>query len=144
MNANSNLLIKAIATQVAERVNYDQAFRNGKAIAVKMAPRSGCQRTAHPNAELNANCSSELHTMNYAKGHLIARDRIGYSFRALVDRTIREQRREERRLAEQRATKHQFQARNSCILDGRNYRIARRLLLFAKTQFLTGKHARVS
>ena len=26
-----------------------------------------------------------------------------------------------RRLAEQRATTHRFQARNSCILDGRNY-----------------------
>ena len=73
--------------------------------------------------------------MNYAKYHLFARDRVEYSFRALVDRTILKQRREERRLAEQRATKHQFQARNSCILDGRNYRIARRLLLFARAQF---------
>jgi hypothetical protein len=30
--------------------------------------------------------------------------------------------------------KHQFPARNSCILDGRNYRIARRLFLFVKAQ----------
>ena len=86
---------------------------------------------AHPDADFNANCSSELQTMNIAKGHSFGRDRIGYNFRALVDRTLREQRCEERRLAEQRATKHEFQARNSCTLDGRNYRIARRLLLLA-------------
>ena len=72
--------------------------------------------------------------MNYTKDHLFARDRVGYRFRALVDRTVREKHREERRLAEQRATKHQFQARSSCILDGRNYRIARRLFLFARAQ----------
>jgi len=71
--------------------------------------------------------------MNDTKSYLLARDRIG--FRALVDRTVRERRREERRLAERRATKHQFQARTSCILDGRNYRIARGLLLFARAQF---------
>ena len=90
---------------------------------------------AHPNAELNANRLSESQTMNALNGHLFARGRVQYSFRALVDRTIREQHREQRRLAEQRATKHQFPARNSCILDGRNYRIARRLFLFAKAQF---------
>ena len=28
--------------------------------------------------------------MNYAKGHLFARTRVEFSFRALVDRTIRE------------------------------------------------------
>jgi hypothetical protein len=90
---------------------------------------------AHPNTNFNANCSSELQTMNIAKGHSFGRDRVGYNFRALVDRTLREQRCEERRLAEQRATKHEFQARNSCTLDGRNYRIARRLLLLAMAQF---------
>ena len=73
--------------------------------------------------------------MNSLNGHLFARGRVQYSFRALIDRTIREQNREERRLAEQRATKHQFRARNSCILDGRNYRFARRLLLFPRAQF---------
>ena len=73
--------------------------------------------------------------MNSEKGHSFARHRIQFSLRTLVDRTIREQRRAERRLAEQRATMHRFQARNSCILDGRNYRIARRLLLLAKAQF---------
>ena len=73
--------------------------------------------------------------MNNEKGNLFARHRVRYSFGALVDRTIREQRREERQLAEQRGTKHQFQARSSCILDGRNYRVARRLLLLARAQF---------
>lgn len=73
--------------------------------------------------------------MDTQQGHFFPRHRFQYSFRTLVDRTIREQRREERRLAEQRATKHHFQARNSCILDGRNYRIARRLLLSARAQF---------
>jgi hypothetical protein len=73
--------------------------------------------------------------MNYTKSHLLARGRIGYSLGALVDRTVREQRREQRRLAELSAAKHQFQARNSCILDGRNYRIARRLLLLFRAQF---------
>jgi hypothetical protein len=73
--------------------------------------------------------------MNIEKSHLFARARVEYSFRALVDRTIRERTRKERRLAEQRATKHQFHARNSCILDGRNYRIARPLFLFPRAQF---------
>ena len=74
-------------------------------------------------------------TMNYAKGYLFGRDRISYNLGALVDRTILKQRREERRLAERRATKHQFRARSSCILDGRNYRIARPLFLFTRAQF---------
>ena len=73
--------------------------------------------------------------MNIEKDHLFARPRIEYSFGKLVDRTIRERRSEERRLAEQRATKYRFQARNSCVLDGRNYRIARRLLLLPRAQF---------
>src|SRR5947207_11098427 len=76
---------------------------------------------AHPNNSLNANCSSELQAMNSEKGHSFAQHRIQFSLRTLIDRTIRQQRREERRLAEQRATTHRFQARNSCILDGRNY-----------------------
>ena len=73
--------------------------------------------------------------MNIEKGHLFARPRIECSFGKLVDRTIHERRREERRLAEQRATKYRFQARNSCILDGRNYRVARRLFLLPTAQF---------
>jgi hypothetical protein len=63
---------------------------------------------AHPNAKLNANGSLELQTMNTANGHSFGRDQVEYNFRALVDRTIREQRGNERRLAEQRGTKHQF------------------------------------
>jgi len=58
---------------------------------------------------------------------LIGRDRIQGSFKALMDRQIRERRRDERRLAEQRVTKHQFLARNSCVADARRYRVARRL-----------------
>jgi hypothetical protein len=73
--------------------------------------------------------------MNIEKGHLFARARVEHGFRTLVDRTIREQHREQRRLAEHRATKHQFQARSSCILDGRNYHIAGRVFLFARAQF---------
>lgn len=73
--------------------------------------------------------------MNVAKSPLFGRARIEYNFGALIDRTIRERRREERLLAERRSTKHRFQARNSCVLDGRNYRIARRLLSLVKAQF---------
>ena len=73
--------------------------------------------------------------MNNVKSLVFARHRVEFSFGTLVNRTILEQRREERRLAEQRPTKHRFQARNSCILDGRNYRTARGLLLLARAQF---------
>jgi len=58
---------------------------------------------------------------------LIGRNQGGNSFKTLVDRKIREQCRDERRLAEQRTTKHQFQARKSCVTDARSYRVARRL-----------------
>ncbi len=66
---------------------------------------------------------------------LFGRDQIENSFMHLVDRSIREQRRDERRLAEQRATKHRFQARKSCIADARSYRVARRLPVLAVAQF---------
>ena len=66
---------------------------------------------------------------------LFGRDEIENSFMHLVDRSIREQRREERRVAEQRATKHRFQARQSCVADARSYRVARRLPLLAVAQF---------
>jgi hypothetical protein len=56
---------------------------------------------------------------------LFGRDEIENSFMHLVGRSIREQRREERRLAEQRATKHRLQARKSCIAGTRSYRVAR-------------------
>jgi hypothetical protein len=66
---------------------------------------------------------------------LFGRDEIENSFMHLVDRSIREQRREERRLAERRATKHRFQARKSCVADARSYRVARRLPVLAVAQF---------
>jgi hypothetical protein len=73
--------------------------------------------------------------MNFRKFHLMGRAGVQDSFKVLVDRKIREQRREERRLAEQRTTKHQFQARNSCVADARSYRVARRLPVPAGPQF---------
>jgi len=56
----------------------------------------------------------------------------------LVDRQVREQRREQRRLAEQRATKHRLQARKPCIADARSYRVAKRLPVLAVAQFDAG------
>ena len=56
---------------------------------------------------------------------LIGSGRIRGSFKNFVDREIRERRRGERRLTEQRTTKHQLLARNSCVADARSYRIAR-------------------
>jgi len=69
---------------------------------------------------------------------LFGRDEIENSFVHLVDRSIREQRREERHLAEQRATKHRFEARKSCIADARSYRVAKRLPVLAAAQFDCG------
>ena len=59
------------------------------------------------------------------KFSLIGSGRIRGSFKNFVDREIRERRRGERRLYEQRATKYQLLARNSCVADARSYRIAR-------------------
>ena len=73
--------------------------------------------------------------MNWHELHLFGRDYVEHSFKTLVDRRIREGRREERRLAEQRTTKHQLQARKSCIADAQSYRVARRLPLLAMAQF---------
>ena len=66
---------------------------------------------------------------------LFGKDEIENNFMHLVDRSIREQRREERQLAEQRATKHRFQARKSCVADARSYRVTRRLPVLAVAQF---------
>ena len=78
-----------------------------------------------PDAKANAiNLGGELQ-LNWDKLHLIGRDRD--SFKTLVDRKIRERGRDERQLAEQRSTKHQLQARKSCVADARSYRVARRL-----------------
>jgi hypothetical protein len=65
---------------------------------------------------------------------LISRDWIQDSFKTFVYRQIRKRRREERRLAEQRTTKHQFEARKSCIADARSYRVAREFPLSAAAQ----------
>ena len=66
--------------------------------------------------------------MNTKKLHLFVHPRVEHILETLGDRTIRKQRREERRFAEQRTTNHRFLARKSCIADAKNYRIARRLL----------------
>jgi hypothetical protein len=73
--------------------------------------------------------------MNWGKLHLIGRDRVQDSFKTLVERQIRERRRDERRLVEQRTTKHQLRARKSCLADARSYRIARRLPAPVALQF---------
>jgi hypothetical protein len=69
------------------------------------------------------------------KRHFIGRDPLEKSFKNVVDRKIREGRRDERRLAEQRTTKHQLQARKSCVADARSYRVARRLPVPVTAQF---------
>ncbi len=66
---------------------------------------------------------------------LFGRDEVENGFMRFVDRKIREQRHDERRLAEQRTAKHQLQARKSCIADARGYRVARRLPVLAVAQF---------
>jgi hypothetical protein len=70
---------------------------------------------------------------------LFGRDGTESSIMRFVDRKMREQRWDERRLAEQRSTKHQIQARKSCIADARSYRLARRLPVLAVAQFHGGK-----
>jgi hypothetical protein len=70
------------------------------------------------------------------KFSLFGRGEIENRFMRFVDRKIREQRRDERRLAEQCTTKHQFQARKSCIADARSYRVARRLSMLAIARFM--------
>ena len=66
---------------------------------------------------------------------LFGRDEIKNSLMGFVDRKIGEQCRDARRLAEQRTTKHRFQARKSCVADGRSYRVARRLPVLAVALF---------
>jgi hypothetical protein len=65
---------------------------------------------------------------------LISGHWIQDSFKAFVYRQIRKRRREERQLAEQRTTKHQFDARKSCVADARSYGIAREFPLSAAAQ----------
>jgi hypothetical protein len=66
---------------------------------------------------------------------LFGRDEIENSLMGFVGRKIGEQRRDERRLAEQRTTKYRVQARKSCIADARSYRVARRLPVLAVGRF---------
>ena len=73
--------------------------------------------------------------MNSEKIRLFSRHWIERRFKALVDRTIRERRREERRFTEQRITMHRLNARQSCIADARSYRVARSIPVLATTQF---------
>ena len=73
--------------------------------------------------------------MNSEKIRLFSHGWIERRFRALVDRTIREKRREERRFTEQRTTMHQLKARKSCTADARSYRVARSIPVLAAAQF---------
>ena len=62
---------------------------------------------------------------------LFSRGEIDNSLVRFADRKISERRRDERRFAEQRTTKHRFQARQSCVADARSYRVARRFPMLA-------------
>jgi hypothetical protein len=70
----------------------------------------------------------------WGKRHLIW-DPVQDGFKNLADRKIRERRRDERRLAEQQTTKHQLEARKSCVADARSYRVARQVPVPPATQF---------
>jgi hypothetical protein len=72
--------------------------------------------------------------MNWGKLHLSGRDQVQVTFSTLVNREIRKRRLDERQLAEHRTAKHQIQARNSCVVDARNYRVARRFPMSAITE----------
>jgi hypothetical protein len=65
---------------------------------------------------------------------LIGRAQVRDGFKTLVNRQIRKQRRDERRLAEQGTIKHQLEARKSCVADARSYRIAREFPVLAAAQ----------
>ena len=73
--------------------------------------------------------------MNWNYIRSFSRDWVEYKFRNLIARTLREQRHEELRLAQQRNTRHRLAARMSCIVDARNYRVARRVPVFATARF---------
>jgi hypothetical protein len=73
--------------------------------------------------------------MNWNNVRSFSRGWVEHKFGTLVARTLREQRREERRLAQHRTTWHQLQARMSCIADARNYRIAGPLPVLAIARY---------
>ena len=60
-----------------------------------------------------------------ANSLLFNEDQIDSTLMRFANRKLTEQRRDERRLAEQRITTHRFQAMKSCVADARSYRIAR-------------------
>lgn len=62
------------------------------------------------------------------------RDRIPVSLKTLVYRQLRKRRRDDREFAELRTTKHQLEARKSCVVDARTYRIAREFPVSATAQ----------
>jgi hypothetical protein len=72
--------------------------------------------------------------VNWEKLHF-GRNQVQDRLNALVERTIRKRRREERRLVEQRIIRHRLQARKSCVADARSYRVARRLPVPAAEPF---------
>jgi hypothetical protein len=65
---------------------------------------------------------------------LIGQDQVHDDFKKLVARQDRKRRMVERQLAEQRTTKHLFEASKSCVADARSYRIAREFPMSAATQ----------
>jgi len=73
--------------------------------------------------------------MIWRKLYLNDRDHLWDAFKTLVNYEIRKTRRDERRLAEHRTTKHRIQARSSCIVDARSYRVARRFPASAVAEF---------
>lgn len=101
----------------------------------------------HPIPEWNTKClylelrglaeqeKSDVNLMNAIKLRLFNRDWIEHGFGMLVNRNIRERRRQERRFVEQRTTKHQLQAMKPCIADARSYRVARTLQPLASARF---------
>jgi hypothetical protein len=62
-------------------------------------------------------------------------DPVQGAFKNLANRKIRERRRDERRLVEQQTTRHQLEARKSCVADARSYRVARQLPVPAAAKF---------
>jgi hypothetical protein len=65
--------------------------------------------------------------MNWGQFFFNNSNRVENSFKTLANRKMSQVRCEERRCAEHRTTKHQLQARKSCVSDARAYRVARRL-----------------
>ena len=80
---------------------------------------------ANTDANLVLSKSIGGYQMN-ANSLLFNEGEIDSTLMRFANRKLTERRRDERRLAEQRTTKHRFQARKSCVADARSYRVARR------------------